>query len=109
MELKINRDKAESSGTHPDAEDFELMMRSFCIEARRFGKHLTPTTSDFEKFRSLPNFKKQEIIKTFSTYYKMLLRAVGDGIDLQDSLSTAWWAIRELGLRPPSELFAHLS
>jgi hypothetical protein len=52
--------------------------------------------------------KQQEIVNTFISYFKVLRSALGKGVDIHDSLSTVWWAIRELGLRPPSDLFNHL-
>jgi hypothetical protein len=106
--MDIGLEYSETPSSRLAVQKFEELAEDFCSEMNRVGFRLIPTYNQYKKFESLSHQLQQRILKALISYRVVLSSAHSQGINLAHSRSTAWAAIRELGLRPPSNLFEHL-
>jgi PAS domain-containing protein len=97
--------KSDISTEEMERELKQALIR-FCKLAKKFGRELQPYREEtWVKFRSLAPAIQSAVFEKFMTYHLLCEKAAGEGIDIADDRSLIWWAIRDFGLRPPSNLF----
>jgi hypothetical protein len=93
----------------PLETQFKTLLTSYCDQASAFGIKLIPYQDEtFKRFLSYSPERQRAIHQTFSKFYEILARAVKHEIDLNDNHALVWWALKEMGLRPSSDLFQSL-
>lgn len=106
MKSEFKNTQSWADGTLVDS--FKNLAIQFCLEAKGFGYDIVPTYSEFQKYAALPVQKQSEIFESLRSYRDLLLFSHEKGADVNDSRSIVWWAIKDLKLRPPSDLLNRL-
>lgn len=74
------------------------------------GNHIVPYAHpSLPIFSGLPVERQKAILDHFLIYYRILASAETDHIEFNDNLMLTWWALRELKMKPSSDLFSNLS
>jgi hypothetical protein len=82
------------------------LMERFCDYARLSGSEILPYRDPSLKiFSSLSHDKQENAYNAFLKYYGVCSAATYEDIRLSDDPSLLWYVIKELGLRPCSDLF----
>jgi len=97
-----------------DTQDHDLrfrdLLKQFCLRAGQEGYVLRaegPTS--WETYLKLPQFQRQKILAQFETYYSAAVSTLNSGDKLSDSKSILWWFIKELGMKPTSDIFERIN
>lgn len=62
----------------------------------------------FTYYKSLPNLRKQEILRACATYNQICMSTIEDGRPLSDTRALLWSSLKCYGLAPCSDLMDHV-
>jgi hypothetical protein len=95
--------------SRPIEVQFKTLLEAYCAQAKHLGVDIVAHQPEtFKRFLSFDPQRQNLTYKIFQSYYAICSRAIQQDIDLNDNHSLIWWALKEIGLRPPSDLFQQL-
>ncbi|MGE4130049.1 MAG: hypothetical protein AB7F86_00340 [Bdellovibrionales bacterium] len=78
--------------------------------ANEVGIQITPfRNSNLPHFSRKSEEEKSRVIWDLRNYVTVCEKVQDDGGDLKDPVTVTWMAIKEMGMRPPSDLFSHIT
>ncbi len=103
----------ENSFENESANSLGLEKYQFCKLAEEISALASDSNIRINPYydKNLPTFSKLEaagrvnVLKELKLLKELCEGAVGDSISLEEGRKFAWFAMRRLGLRPPSDLF----
>jgi hypothetical protein len=105
--LSIDQWQAKTSFERADlCERFRRLLEEFCNQAQRDGLNLTPYFSDepMAPFKRLPIELQRLVYANFERYYRIFSANSADGNRVNDDRAVVWKLVREMDLRPCSDL-----
>lgn len=79
---------------------------AFIKLVRPFGIRTQPFTDRSKEIAlRMDEVRATETLRQFQTICELYEKAIRRDLDIKDTRQLTWWAVKELGLRPPSDFF----
>jgi len=98
-----NNDGIKASKFIDTVEKISAVVKSVGIDLKPY------TTLELPYFTKLKDEAQNKALNNLETYYRICQQTVVGGKSLRDTAALTWFAIKEFGYRPPSELFNYIN
>lgn len=109
-DLQYKRVPVRATSSHCDYESFRKQLLRKCSAFSKLLRFAGLDVSPYEKssrtiLQQLSETQVRNILVQFETNFELYERAKVRGQNLRDTRQLTWWAVKELGLRPPMDFF----